>query len=340
MYYNTVFGDMASLTIGGETRQDSGDNQQYYTKNRKKTTNAYDYSLTLANWGMFLQGQIKPHEKVKIVGGVRWDYFVQQFDNLLRPQNSGRGTPHIRSPKIGFVMTPTENVNIFGNVGCGFRSPAGTEVSPYSSSGKPNFGLDPAMIQTYDIGCNATVFGNLYLAAEYYHTYTEREIKTVNGQAVNIGNTVRKGYELEARYYPSENLDFFVNYAWVDAKVVDPTYAGQYYVTYIPEHLIKAGFTWQRDFGPVGKVVADLYYQYLSDAPLYKNSSAKIPLYAPDYDVYNMKLSYEGRGWSCFASARCQPREYSASYFMISNSELRFDPQPQWEFTSGLTYSF
>jgi outer membrane receptor protein involved in Fe transport len=342
VYYNLVFGEMASLTVGGETRQDSGRGEQYNTVNRQRTTTTYDYYMRLSNWAMFLQGQIKPAEYLKIVGGVRWDYFTQQFDNLTRPQNSGTGFPFIRSPKIGFVLTPTTNLNIFGNIGCGFRSPANLEVSPYQANTASNFELEPAMVQTYDLGFNVALFGKLYLAADYYHTYMEREIKTVNNQPVNIGNTVRKGCEFEARFYPtnSQDIDVFGSYAWVDARVIDPTYPGQFLVPYISEHLIKAGVTMQRDFGSGRKVLADLYYQYISGTPGYKNTTATIPLYGPDYDMYNFKLTYSGNGWSSFFSARCQPREFSASYTWVSGGYQVFDPPPKWELASGLTYTF
>lgn len=343
LYYNLVFGDVASITIGGDTKRDSGYEERYNTiKRTRSAPNTFQYDLWLTNWGVFVQGQIKPHEKAKIVGGVRWDYFTQQFDNATRPQNSGKQWLSIRSPKIGFVLTPVENFNIFGNTGIGFRTPAFTEVSPYAAGSIPNFGLQCPTVRTYDIGCNATVFDNLYLAADYYHTYMERELVTVAGESVNIGNTVRKGYELEAKYYPSKNLDFFASYAWVDAKVVDPTTPGQFLVTYIPEHLIKAGVTMKWDFGPYGNVVADLYYQYFSGPPVgYKAySGIQIPQYAPDYDVYNMKLTYAGRGWSSFVSARCQPRELSASYFTVNVGLLTYDPAPEWEFNSGLKYDF
>jgi len=341
-YYNMVFGDTASLTVGGETRQDSGASEQYNTVNRQRTTTTYDYSLRLSNWALFLQGQIKPAEILKIVGGVRWDWFTQEFDNTTRPQNSGTGSPYNRSPKIGFVLTPTTNFNIFGNVGCNFRSPSNLEVSPYQANTSSNFELEPAMVQTYDLGFNVALFGNLYLAADYYHTYMEREIKMVNNQPTNIGNTVRKGYELEGRFYPtnSQDFEFFGSYAWVDARVIDPTYPGQNLVTYISEHLIKAGVTIQKDFGPRGKVLADLYYQYFSGPPQYKNTTATIPLYGPDYDVYNLKITYAGNGWSSFFSAKCQPREYSASYSWVSSGYVVFDPPPKWELAGGLTYTF
>lgn len=337
IFYNLVFGESASLTVGGETRQDTGETQQYTTVDRQRRTTTYDYYMTLSNWAMFVQGQIKPADSVKIVGGVRWDYFTQQFDNCIRPVNSGKGFPHVSSPKIGFVFTPADNMNIFGNIGCGFRSPSYLEMSPYASGTFKDFGLNPATVQTYDIGCNAAVFGNLYLAADYYHTNMQREIRTVNGNPVIIGDTVRKGYELEAKYFPSENLDFFASYAWVDAKVVDPTTPGQYLVTDISEHTIKAGVTMTQDFGPYGKVIADLYYEYFSGPPNYNGS---ILIFGPDFDDYNFKLTYSGRGWSSFFSAKCRPREFANDTYWVNTGYLMYDPPPKWELAGGLTYTF
>lgn len=74
--------------------------------------------------------------------------------------------------------------------------------------------------------------------------------------------------------------------------------------------------------------------------PLYKNSKTTIPMYAPDYDVYNFKLTYSGNGWSSFFSARCQPRELSASYCYAGDGLVLCDLPPKWEFTGGLNYTF
>ena len=346
VYYNLVFGEIGSLTVGGETRQDSGEAQQYNTVDRHRTTTTYGYNMRLSNWALFLQGQIKPAEYLKVVGGVRWDYFAQDFANLVRPQNSGTGSPFIRSPKIGFVITPTPNFNIFGNIGQGFRSPSNLEVSPYKANTRSDFSLEPAMVQTYDIGANVALFGNLYLAADYFHTYMQREIRMVNNNPTVIGDTMRKGCELEGRFYPSNSRDFsvFGNYAWVDAQVIDPVTPGQFLVPEVSEHTVKGGVAIERDFGANRKVLVDLYYQYTSGAPYYRSSGAAAalatPIYGPDFDVYNFKLTYMGNGWSSFFSAKCRPREFSSDYSWVSNNLLVYDPPPQWEVAGGLTYTF
>lgn len=345
-YYNMVFGDMGSLAVGTEARRDSAEAQQYSTVDRQRTTTTYDYDLNLTSWALFLQAQIKPVEYFKIVGGVRWDYFWQDVANLGRPENSGKGASFVRSPKIGFVITPTTNFNIFGNVANGFRSSSNLEMSPYRVNTHRDFGLEPAIVQTYDLGFNAGLFGNLYVAADYYHTFMQREIRMVNNNPVVIGDTVRKGYELEAKFFPttSGEFSFFGSYAWVDAKVIDPATPGQILVPDISEHNIKAGVSIQKRFGPVSEVLADLYYQYTSGAPYYRGSGTAIelatPVYGPDYDVYNFKLTYKGDGWSSFFSTQCKPREFSAVYTWVSNNLLVYDPQPKWDLAAGLTYSF
>ncbi len=340
VYYNLVFGDVASLTIGGETRHDKASPRDYYTNGARKYTSAkYHYDLRLSNWAWFLQGQIKPAEKLKIVGGVRGDYFTMEAENRTRPQNSGAGFPHIMSPKIGAVLTPTKNFNVFGNIGVGFRSPSYTEASPYTANSESNFAVGPARIDTGDVGFNVALFGNLYFATAYYHTITHREIRTVNNVPTNIGDTLREGYEVEAKFFPSKDVNVFFSYDWVDAKVINPTKAGQYLVTRVPEHIIKGGIEIQRDFGAGRKLLADAYYQYTSGFPNYSGTDTN-PIFCPEYDVYNFKLSYEGNGWSSFVSARYQPREFSAPAAFIFNGELSYAPEPVWDVTSGLTYTF
>jgi len=341
LFYNMVFWEQANLTAGLEYRRDKGTDVQFRSITRTRTATTRYYELDLRNWAWFLQGQVMLADSFKLVGGVRGDYFRDEVVNTIRPTNSGTANiDGIISPKIGFVITPTENFNIYGNVANGFRSPSAVEMSPITATGKKDFGLPQAGITSADLGFNAALFGRFYLTADYYHTTLEREIQTINNQQVPIGDTTRKGFEVEGRYFPSSDISIFGNYAWVDAKNVNPVNAGQYLIPMVPEHIIKGGLKITRDLGSGRQILADLYYQYNSGAPYYPVANRRDPTYGPDYDQYNMKLAYDGSGWSGFLAAQCQPREYASQFVGTTSGRINFDPQPKWNFTSGLTYQF
>ncbi|MFH1112779.1 MAG: TonB-dependent receptor [Pseudomonadota bacterium] len=339
VFYNFVFGDFASLAAGVESRHDNGGVQNFTCVNRQRTSVTKDYGLDLVNRSWFVQAEVKPSETLKFVGGLRGDYFGNNVENRKKPANSGTGYPSIVSPKLGLVITPVKNVNIFGNKGLGFRSPSHEEVSPTSASGKKNFSLEVAKTDSWDVGLNAVLFNCIYLALDYYQTEMEKEVRTVDNQPINIGDSHREGYEVEGRFYASKQINLFANYGWVDAKVKNPASAGQDRVTFVSEHIVKGGIECSFDLFQDIKVQGDIYYEYLSGPPLYFGSNP-IAQYAPDFDAYNFRLATEGRHWGLFVAARYQPREYSSDIVTVRDNEFAFCPLPKWDLSGGLDYTF
>jgi outer membrane receptor protein involved in Fe transport len=289
------------------------------------------------NTAWFFQAQVKPSEKVKLIGGMRGDYFRNDIDNRFNPENSGIGQPSIVCPKFGIVLTPVENINVFANRGIGFRSPAASDVSP--PSGPTNFELDPALTESWDIGLNATFLGNIYLAFDYYRTNKQDEIRTIDGEQVNIGNSERSGFEIESRFYASKELMFFANYAWVDAIVTNPVNPGQDRITGIAEHVVKTGVEFNYRITPDITFLGDVYYEFLSGQPCYFGTDPTVFI-GPDYDSYNLKFACKGINWGVFLTTRIQPREYSAEYVSASGNDIIFAPKPFADLTAGLKYTF
>ncbi len=339
IYYNLAYCNVASCIAGLETRQDNGSAFTGTSVNRNLISTSYDYDLRLSNWAWFVQGQVKIAETFKVVSGVRGDSFDLRVGNLTRPLRSGSGFPSIVSPKVGVVLTPKTGINVYANKGFGFRSPAANELSPAGATAQANFNLDVAKVDSWDVGFNAGLFDNLYLAGAYYQTFMEREIRTINGRPLNVGDTERKGCEVEARFYASPDIAVFVSYGWVDAKVKNPVNAGQVFVPAIPADMIKGGVEITKQFCGGRKVSADAYYQYFSGTPNYVGTSI-VPLYGPDWDAYNFRLAYEERGWSGFLSAKYQPRELSSDYVSTQGNQLTFDPKPVWDLSGGVRYAF
>lgn len=149
--YNYIPVDTVSVVAGMDGRYDNGNLRRHDTRDRIITATTQDWHIKELSVGLFSQGQYAPADFAKIVGGIRYDHFFYDVENKIRPDNSGTGDTSIVSPKIGFVLTPPENIHLFANKGLGFRSPGVAEMSPQDRDFR-NFRLKPARVDTGDVG--------------------------------------------------------------------------------------------------------------------------------------------------------------------------------------------
>ncbi len=333
--YNYMPTRNLSLIFGTDGRYDNGEMQRYNTINRAKTAKIRDWHIEELSAGLFLQGQYKPADFFKIVGGLRYDHFDFDIDNKIKPSNSGSGDTSIFSPKIGFVITPLNNLNIFANKGLGFRTPSAADMSPHDRDYK-NFNLKPAKVDTWDVGFSALLFEKLHLAFDYYQTDMEREIRVVGGETLTIGESKRDGYEIEAKFYATNELALYSNYGWVKARINNPAVKGEDRVTGVPKSYIGAGIEWQHRFDKESHMTIDFGYQYLGKAPLNASGS----LQRPPVDRYMVKAAYNIKGWTLFAESTYHPRKHTSEGMFLSGGAVRYDPKPVCDVNAGVKYRF
>ncbi|GER92448.1 TonB-dependent receptor [hot springs metagenome] len=335
LLYNYMPNKNLSLIFGTDGRYDNGDRQRYNTTNRVQTSTTQNWHIEETNIGLFFQGQYRPVDFLKVVGGLRYDIFRFDIENKIRPGNSGSGDTSIFSPKIGFVIAPIKNLNIFANKGLGFRSPAADEMSPPDKDYK-NFNLKPAKVDTWDIGFNTLLFDKLHLLFDYYQTDMEREIRNVGADTINIGKSKRDGYEIEAKIYATNDLVIYSNYGWVKAKIKNPDTTGEDKITGVPKKYIGTGVEWQHSFGKDKRLLIDLGYQYLGKAPL----NAAGTIYRPPVDRYMTKATYNIKEWSLFAESTYHPKKYASEGMFLIGGVPVYDPKPVWDVTAGIKYKF
>jgi len=340
MLYNYAWRDILALTAGAEIGYEDGRYRRLPTAKRQITGNStQDWDMEVLKAGEFLQAQVKLCDYLKIVGGLRYDTFNYGITNRTATANSGDADMSIFSPKIGLVLTPFKDFNIFANKGTGFRAPLVTELSPSSSSQSRNLFLNPAKVDTWDVGFNALMFEKFYLAFDYYWTSLKREIATVNSEPVNIGNSRRNGYEVEAKYYLTPSLTLFGSYSQVEAKQENPVNPGQDKVIDVPEEIVTGGVEFTRDMGNAGKIAADLYYYY-SGGKYYYIGTSTTPLKGPAYDNYNLRLTYTLKPFIWFAGATFAPRDASSDTSWLNGSKIMIAPEAKWDVNSGIKYEF
>jgi len=335
LLYNYMPMKNLSIVTGTDGRYDDGKLQRFDTVNRQITAVTRNWDVKTLGIGVFAQVQYKPLEILKLTGGLRYDYFDFDITNKVRPANSGTGNTSIMTPRVGMIITPMKDLNIYANKGIGFRTPSAMEMSPPDRDYK-NISLKPAKVDTWDIGFNKLFYEKFDISFNYYQTDMERETRVVGPATLTIGKSKRTGYDIEARFYASREIALFTSYSWVKARIKNPAVTGENRITGVPEDYFSAGIEWTIGLSKDQKILLDLYWQRLGKAPL----NATGTLQRPVIDRYLAKASYNIKNWTLFAEATHHPEKYASEGQFLSSGVVRYDPKPQWDVTAGVKYKF
>lgn len=349
--YETLFGyklmynfqpvEQFSLIAGTDLRHDESSMKGWDTwntyYNKRRRTRSYDF--TYFSTGFYAQTQIKPVDFFKLVGGLRYDMYEILIKNHLFPLNSGYTRPNLWSPKIGFVITPYKDINIFANKGRGFRSPGVLELSPASATQRKNFDAGLSKLETWDVGFNALLFERFYLGFDYFDTRYARELYLNPATAVyeNLGTSKRTGIEIEAKIFLTRELTIYGSWTDVRARLKNPTTPGQHYITGVPEDQATVGFEYQKPWDNGNQQFGlDFYYLRIGRQPV--NNYATI--IGSQFDRFMSKVSYRYKNWTGSIDAALTPRRYASDIYTTSAGEVCYTPWPKWEVIAGLRYDF
>lgn len=329
-----------SLTIGNELRRDDvrtniSNVYQYY--NLIQRTNSYDF-IQLST-GFFAQGQYKPFSFLKFIAGIRYDMFDIGVNNNLYPWNSGKASPDMWSPKVGVVITPYKDINIFANKGKGFNSPDVSQLSPSSPIQKANFDLGLAKLDSWDVGINALLFKRLFISFDYFDTRYAREqiLNTKTNLYENFGKSKRTGIEVEARIFLTKELTLYGSWLDVRARLKNPTTRGAYYITMQPEDQAIVGLEFQKPWdGNQQQLGLNFYYRRVGRMPA--NTSGT--LIGSQFDQYMGKINYRYKKCTFSLDASLTPRRYAADMNTLIQNQIAITPWPMWDVLAGVRYQF
>jgi len=339
------FGNRASLALGAEVRADKGEgfNQRWDTVAGPGLNYNNNWGLDLLTYGIYAQGQLRLLDSLKAVGGVRADAFDYAIDNRKRPAASVSYNKSVVTPRAGLVWSPIRRLDIYANVGQGFRSPGERELSPPGAVGPlgapggtafPD--LAPPKLKSRDLGFKLQINPRWQLAGAVYRSINRAEIRETvpgSGNFASIGDTSRDGWELDGRVKATDTLAFTSSVGVVKGRINTPTVPGQTLIPGLPRTTARLGAEWSVTAMtlPV-QINVDAFR--ISGAPYYVGSSPA-PLFTRVYSRYDLRLSVDQGRWRYSAFATFQPKEFASE-----QAGATLDPRPKTDLGLALNYKF
>ncbi|RSY79342.1 TonB-dependent receptor [Sphingomonas koreensis] len=215
-------------------------------------------------------------------------------------------------PRLVLTYNISNDVNVYASYSTGFKS-GGFQYVPFNLP-SANTLFNPEDITTYELGFKSEFLNRALRlnVAAYYYDYKDlqvsRIIDTPSGPQTLISNAASstiKGLDVELLLRPTRNIDFSINYGYLDAKYDNYVFnLGQNLVfndtvlVRAPEHTINVGAEWRLPVAGGGLTLrADyalldtFYHEPGQGNPIYGSG---IPLTRePGYGLLDLRASFD-----------------------------------------------
>lgn len=304
-----------------------------------------DYRAGLLNTAAYLQAEMSPVDRLKLVAALRYDRMDYNFDNHL-PPSAFTGSPDERnhfkawSPKVGVTYDFGRDRGLYANYSVGFAPPNISEL--YRGVKVPV--LRPATYNNYEAGGWFAFAGNKgYVDVSVYRMDGVNEIVSVrladnSSENRNAGKTRHSGVEWNLRYAPVKSVLFrtggtVARHTFIEYEDKGKQYGGNRMngapnlianteLSYKPPYLkgLRLGVEWQH----VGK-----YYMDPANTERYGG-----------YELFNARAGYAFRGFECWVNCRNIGDVMYASTAEKTAFGKSYRPGPVRTFNVGLAYTF
>lgn len=208
--------------VGGvDTERQDNASQRYFTLNQVRQSHTRDQQFDLNSAGGFVQAIYKPVPDLTITPALRVDKLTGSYTNLL----NGRvyGINHyglIKQPKLSAVYQIDDAYSVYGNFGRTFQIGIGTATYKVNQ----NSDLSPSINDGWEAGVKFRpmpgVEGRVAVWQQYASNEARRKMNDPANDAENIGETRRRGVDLQLNMQPTARLGLWLGAAVQRALIV------------------------------------------------------------------------------------------------------------------------
>ena len=234
-----------------------------FTRNRESDLNFFS---------LYIQDQIKLGEMFEIVGGVRFDRFdieVNDIQNVLQLER----TDEKFSPRFGAIFKPQPNVSIYASYAKSFLPRSGDQFLTLDAT---TANLAPETFENYEIGLKWDIAPALSLTSAVFQLDRDDQSILLNNQGdTTLSGSRTRGWEIQLAGQLTDRLQINAGYSNLDGQQRNAaSSAGQDLRLFqVPEHMASL---WAK-FDVSEKFAAGLGVTHQSSQFATNDNSVRIP---------------------------------------------------------------
>lgn len=170
---------------------------------------------------LYVQNQISISDHFEIVGGVRFDSFDIDVNDI---QNSARlsRTDDKFSPRLGLIYKPQENVSIYTSYSKSFLPRSGDQfltLTPTVGDSLGTVDLEPESFENYEIGVKWDITPALSLTTALFRLDRDNQATLLNNQGdTTLSGSRTEGAEIQLVGRLTEKLQVNAGYSYLNGE--------------------------------------------------------------------------------------------------------------------------
>jgi len=200
--------------------------QRYRTVQRQRQATLRDWDFDLDTRGAYVQAVIRPIDRLKLVPAYRVDRIYGDFTTVT----SGMSAPVydyglIKQPKLSASYELSESLVAYGNWGRTFQIGSGNGAYRTQEGT-----LSPSINEGWEAGLKWSPVAGLQTRAAVWEQTASDEVATILGvngtigtnEVGNVGETRRRGWDLQANWQPDARWRAWASYSRQKATIEVP----------------------------------------------------------------------------------------------------------------------
>ena len=234
LHTGEVGGMPLKLVTGLDSNQNK-DHRQTYTNNSGQELVAatdQDYGMEARNLDEYLQGELRPNERLALTVGARHSETTLSVDSNNKNPSFGSNTYQTTTEMASAQYYLQENTNVYLSYGSGFDTPTLNQImysTAYVNSPTPitnygNIGLQAAHTQQVEVGFKSEISSKAQVIFALFDANTTNDIVVASSNGgktayMNAPKTNRQGIELSTQWQLPYQFQASIAYTYLEATV-------------------------------------------------------------------------------------------------------------------------